>query len=134
VRIFADTNVLISALITRGLCADLIRFILARHYLLTGEINIAELERVLRKRLHATNAQWVMVERWLQDLEVVARPAAPSKLDISDPDDRWVLASAVDGRADILVTGDRDLLAVADQAPMPIVNPRGCWEQLRGGK
>jgi len=75
-----------------------------------------------------------MVERWLQDLEVVARPAAPSKLDISDPDDRCVLAAAVDGRADLLVTGDRDLFAVVDQAPMAIVNPRGCWEHLRSGK
>jgi predicted nucleic acid-binding protein len=48
-----------------------------------------------------------------------------------DLDDRWVLASAVDGNADLLVTGDQDLLAVARQAPLTIVDPRGCWERLR---
>ena len=43
----------------------------------------------------------------------------------------WVLASAIDGRADLLVTWDQDLLAIANQAPLPIVDPRGCWDRLR---
>ena len=38
----------------------------------------------------------------------------------------WVLAAAIDGRADLLVTWDQDLLAIANQAPLPIVDPRGC--------
>jgi predicted nucleic acid-binding protein len=62
---------------------------------------------------------------------VVPRPTDPSAIPIRDPDDRWALPSAVAAGADLLVTGDQDLLDVADQAPVPIVNPRGCWERLR---
>jgi predicted nucleic acid-binding protein len=47
---------------------------------------------------------------------------------VRDPDDLWVLASAIEGDADALVTGDQDLLAVADIAPLPIVTPREFWE------
>ena len=131
-RIFLDTNVLVSALTARGLSADLVRAILADHNLLTGEVNLAELRRVLRDRFKAPATHVRAVESWLRQQTVVPRPRKPSPLPIRDPDDRWVLASAVAGRADLLVTGDKDLLEMADQAPVAIVDPRGCWERLRG--
>jgi uncharacterized protein len=132
VRIFLDTNVLVSALTARGLSADLVRAILTDHELLTGEVNLVELRRVLGRRFRASAAQLQAVEAWLRQETVVPKPAKPSALPIRDPDDGWVLASAVAGGADLLVTGDKDLLSVADQTPLPIVDPRGCWERLRG--
>jgi putative PIN family toxin of toxin-antitoxin system len=132
VRIFLDTNVLVSALTARGLSADLVRAILADHELLTGEVNLAELRRVLRERFRATASHLTAVEALLRQQVVVPKPRQPAALAIRDPDDRWVLASAVAGEADLLVTGDKDLLEVADRAPVPIVSPRGCWERLRG--
>ena len=131
-RIFLDTNVLVSALTARGLSADLVRAILTDHELLTGEVNLVELRRILERRFRAPAAQLRAVETWLRQETVVPKPAKPSALPIRDPDDGWVLASAVAGGADLLVTGDKDLLSVADEAPLPIVDPRGCWERLRG--
>ena len=130
-RIFLDTNVLVSAYTARGICNDLMRFILAEHELLTGEVNLAELRRVLRERFKASAALVAAVEAELRAETVIPKPAAPSTLSIRDPDDRWVLASAVSGQADLLVTGDRDLLDVAAASPIPVVDPRGCWERLR---
>ena len=114
-KVFLDTNVLVSAYTARGLCADLLRQILAEHELLTGEVNLTELRRVLRDRFHAPPALVAAVEAELRDNTIVP----------------WVLASAVAGAADMLVTGDQDLLTVANQAPLPIVDPRGCWDRLR---
>ena len=131
-RIFLDTNVLVSALTARGLCADLVRAILTDHELLTGETNLVELRRVLRERFRASADQLDGVEEWLRQQGVVPKPRRPSPLAIRDLDDRWVLAAAVAAAADLLVTGDKDLLDVAGQAPVPIVAPRGCWERLRG--
>lgn len=130
-RVFVDTNVLVSAYTARGLCADLVRYILAEHELVTGEVNLDELRRVLVERFRATTTQAARIEAELRDEVIIPRPAAPSALPIRDPDDGWVLASAVAGGADMLVTGDQDLLAVAPQSPLPIVTPRGCWDQLR---
>jgi len=132
VRIFLDTNVLVSAYTARGISADLVRFILAEHELLTGEVNLEELRRVLRDQFHASAEQVSAVEAELRAQTVVPRPTHPSAIPVRDPDDQWVLASAIAAGADLLVTGDQDLLDVADQAPVPIVDPRGCWERLRG--
>lgn len=133
-KIFFDTNVLISAFTTRGLSADLFRLVVAEHELLTGEVNLTEFRRVLRERFKVPPAEVALVEDQLRAHTIVPRPAATSDLKLRDPDDAWVLASALAGGAELLVTGDKDLLSVADQAPLRIVDPRGCWDRLRGAR
>ena len=130
-KIFLDTNVLVSAYTARGICADLLRYILAEHELLTGEVNLLELRRVLKDRFQAPVEIIETIGAELRDETIIPKPTKPSPIPIRDPDDRWVLASAVDGQADLLVTGDQDLLTIADQAPLAIVDPRGCWDRLR---
>jgi hypothetical protein len=44
---------------------------------------------------------------------------------------RGRFASAVAGSADVLVTGDKDLLSLSPAAPLPILNPRAFWELVR---
>jgi uncharacterized protein len=133
VRVFLDTNVLVSAFATRGLCADVFRHILAEHDLITGEVIIVELRRVLRDRIKVPAPTIAAIEQLLRDQVVVPKPAEPHPLPIRDPDDRWILASAVAGKADVLVTGDSDLLEMASRSPLPIVDPRGFWDMVRGG-
>jgi putative PIN family toxin of toxin-antitoxin system len=132
VRVFLDTNVLISAFAARGLCADLMRLLLAEHEVLTGEVNVVELRRVLLKRFKATAAQIDVIEQLLRDQTVIPKPAALLSLKVRDPDDAWVLASALAGDADLLVSGDQDLLVLANRAPLPILSPRDAWSRLRG--
>jgi predicted nucleic acid-binding protein len=62
VRVFLDTNVLISAFATRGVCADLMRLLMAEHDVLAGEVNLVELRRVLTKRFNHW-AYWHHVHR-----------------------------------------------------------------------
>jgi putative PIN family toxin of toxin-antitoxin system len=131
VKVYLDTNVLVSALAARGLCADLMRLVLAEHEVLTGEVNLVELRRVLSTRFRAAAAQVDLVEELLRDQTVIAKLAALLPLAVRDPDDAWVLASAVAGQADLLVTGDADLLVLADQSPVAIVSPREGWLRLR---
>jgi putative PIN family toxin of toxin-antitoxin system len=131
--VFLDTNVLVSAFATRGLCADVFRHILAEHELITGEVVIVELRRVLRDRIKIPTHMITAIEQLLRDQTVVPKPPEPHPLPIRDAEDRWVLASAVAGGADVLVTGDSDLLDMASKTPIKIVDPRGFWEMIRGG-
>jgi putative PIN family toxin of toxin-antitoxin system len=131
VRVFLDTNVLVSAFATRGICSDVLRVVLAEHSLVTSEIVLGELARVLRSRIRLPAENIAEITALLREHEVFPRPGAPAPLAIRDAQDRWVLASAIEARADVLVTGDRDLLDVADDAPLRIVDPRTFWELLR---
>jgi uncharacterized protein len=131
VKIFFDTNVLASALATRGLCADLFRLVVTEHELLTGEFNLSELRRVLRERFRVLPAMAKEAELALRQNTIVPIPRKTLPLEVRDPDDAWVLASAVRAGADVLVSGDKDLLAIAEKAPIRIMDPRGLWNLLR---
>jgi putative PIN family toxin of toxin-antitoxin system len=134
VRIFFDTNVLVSAFATRGLCADLFSHVLLEHELMVGEGVLVELRRALRDRIKLPRALIDEIEDLLRDAVLVPKPKAHLKLGISDPDDEWIVASAVAGRADVLVTGDSALLEAASRLPLTVVNPRGLWDRLRASK
>jgi uncharacterized protein len=133
VRVCLDTNVLFAAFATRGLCADVLRAVLADHELVVGEVLLGELERALRAKLSLPEAQVAAVLAALVTPDPVPRPPEPDALAVTDPDDAWVVATAMAGRADVLVTGDAALLAAAPGAPLPILSPRGFWTWLRGG-
>ena len=130
-KVFLDTNVLVSAFTARGLCADLLRYLLAEHEVLTGEVNLTELRRVLLERFDATAEQLASVESLLRDQTVIPKPRTASPIRIRDRDDEWVLASAISGAAELLVTGERDLLVVATESPVLLLSPRDAWERLR---
>lgn len=131
-RVFLDTNVLASAFATRGLCSDVLHVVLSEHILVTGECNIGELQRVLSAKFKVPASIVRDIETFLREHEVVPVPSTSSPVAIRDPDDEVVLASAISANADILVTGDSDLLEVADRAPVKIVDPRGFWSMMRG--
>jgi putative PIN family toxin of toxin-antitoxin system len=130
-RVFLDTNVLVSAFATRGVCADVLRVVLAEHTLVTGEVVLRELGRALRKRIGLPVGAVNEIDQFLREHEVAPKPAARAAVPKRDPDDQWVVASAIDSRIDVLVTGDRDLLDIASDAPIKIVDPRGFWDLVR---
>jgi putative PIN family toxin of toxin-antitoxin system len=131
VRVCLDTNVLVAAFATRGLGADVVRVVLAEHQLVLGQVMLDELHRVLKQKLRLPADRLAAVDAFLVGFEVVPKPAKPSSLMIRDPADRWIVATAMAGAADVLVTGDADLLAVRDEAPLPILEPRAFWDLLR---
>jgi uncharacterized protein len=132
VKVFFDTNVLIAAFATRGLCADLFAHVLLEHDLVVGEVVLGELRTKLRTKLKLPKKTIDEIEAQLRDSVVVKTPAKHLGLRISDPDDEWVVASALAGGADVLVTGDAAILKLGKRAPLPILSPRGLWELLRG--
>ena len=131
-KVCLDTNILVSGFTARGLCADLLRYLLAEHEVLTGKVNVVELRRVLKERFDAAPNQVASVEALLRDQTIIAKPRTASPVRVRDLDDEWVLASAIAGEAEMLVTGDKDLLTVAAQSPISILAPRDAWERLRG--
>jgi len=131
-RIFADTNVLVSAFTARGLCADLLEVILADHQLMTGEIVLEELNRVLQIKLKIPENKVANVVEFLRKYHVEPVPDKPSEVKVRDEDDRWVLESAIRAKADILVTGDKDLLDISEKvSQLKIISPREIWEMLQ---
>ena len=127
-RVFLDTNVLVSGFATRGLCADVIRLVLAEHQVIIADVVLNELKRVLKHKIHLPGEQIQEILAFLEGQTVQPKPISPSPIPVRDEDDQWVLASALAAKADVLVTGDKDLLDVADEVRnLTITDPRGFW-------
>lgn len=131
-KVALDTNVLVSAVATRGLCADVLQVVLAEHELVLGETVLRELRRVLRQKIRMSDALSDEVEAFLRRHAVVVADAPPLRLRLRDRTDLPVLAEAVAGGAEVLVTGDHDLHATPAKMPLPVLTPREFWERLRG--
>jgi len=128
VRVFLDTNVLASAFSSRGLCADLLRLIVLEHELVTGEVVLKELRHVLGKKFGLPGSAVERIDEFLREYHVESTPKQVPELGLSDRNDLRVVATAIAARAEFLVTGDKEMLALETRpAGLRIVSPREFW-------
>jgi putative PIN family toxin of toxin-antitoxin system len=123
VRLVLDTNVLIAAVVADGLCRDLVRRRLENHSLITSRTLLNELREKLEEKF-VVKAKDIP---FLSVYEARAELVEPAPLDANlcrDPDDVAVLATAIAGKADFIITGDQDLLVLSQHEGIPIVTPR----------
>ncbi len=133
-RVFLDTNVLVAAFATRGLCADVLRHVLAEHELLLSDQVLSELKRTLRDKIRLPPAEIENVVALLAHQTVVATPREPlTGLRLADADDVRILTAALAARADVFVTGDAEVLALGQAASLAIRSPREFWSLARSG-
>jgi predicted nucleic acid-binding protein len=87
-KVFPDTNVLISAFTARGLCAELFEIILSDHTLMTGEFVLDELNRVLIEKLNVPEDKVTDTLQFLHKYHIEPIPGQPSEVEVRDADDR----------------------------------------------
>lgn len=122
-RVFLDTNVLVAAVATRGLCAEIFEIVIQSHELLSSREVVDELNRILREKLRTPeDIANTFVTLILDQAEmVVPGDATPS---VADPDDIPILSAALNGRSEVFVTGDKALLELEAHTGLKIVSPR----------
>jgi hypothetical protein len=112
-RVILDTNVLLGALISAHGPLDVIyrAWRAARFDLVTSTVQLDEVRRVSRypklKAILPAHRVGLMVNNLHRALVLDALPPLPDGLEATDPDDGFLLAMALAGEADYLVTGDR---------------------------
>lgn len=131
-KVFPDTNVLVAGVATRGLCCELLEHVIHDHELLVCTPVLAELERILAAKLGLPAATITGFLALLRSEGRLVEPGDNPVIAIKDTDDVRILACAISGKADVFVTGDRELLELRRVGSLPIVSPRELWVQLMG--
>ena len=128
-RIVLDTNVLVSAFAARGLCADLFRDILAHHTLLISDYILDELHEKLTAKLKVPESMAQSIKTLLVRHKIEVGHLPKIDVAIRDEDDIEIVAFAAAVGADLLITGDRDLLDVAEHLPIRVISPRQFYQK-----
>lgn len=130
---FPDTNVLVSGLMGRGLCRDLLDRLVIDHTIIIGAPVRDELRRILLTKFHVPETLWKALDRKIGEFEQAPASAQIADVAIADPDDVPVVACAMASGADVFVTGDKALLDLRSAGALPIRTPRELWEMLSQG-
>ena len=122
-----DTNVLIAAFITEGICAKiLLRARKKQFHLLISPFILREFEHTLTKKINAAkNEVKDALELISEAVEKTIYPTTEVTKVCRDEDDNNILSCALDAEADYIVTGDKDLLELKSYKGIRIITPRG---------
>lgn len=131
-RVVVDTNVLVSRLLlAQSIAASAVRKAVDHAQLLASEDTLGELSEVLSRR---SLDPYVSVENRQEFIRLLARivEMVPITLRIQacrDPKDDKFLELAVNGAANVIVTGDKDLLVLDPFRRIPIIAPARYMER-----
>jgi len=129
VRVVLDTNVFIAAVVSDGLCRDLVRVRVLPRRIVTSKPLLRELRSTSRNKFAVDPDELPLLRQLQEEAEIVA----PVRLDervCRDEDDDMVLTTAIAGKADVIVTGDEDLLVLRKFGGIKILSPRQFLELL----
>jgi len=130
-KVFLDTNVLASALATRGLCADVLREVFSSHDLLTCDEVLEELRGVLRDTFGVPEELIKEVLGLLLRETKIITARRSARIHVKDETDIPILRAALAGEAEVFVTGDKEVQGLGRIERMAILSPREFWEMLR---
>ena len=130
-KVVLDTNILLAALATRGLCEAVFEACLESHEIIRSEHILRETHRHLVRKFKVPLRQADATVRFLREVAELVEPVRVPRQAFRDRGDLPVLGTAVAGRADCLVTGDKELLALGRFRKIPILSPRAFYDALR---
>lgn len=124
-----DTNVIVAALVAKGLCHEVVVRALGSCTVATSAALLDELEHTLRRKFTLGPAG----AAFLEQLRLRVRIVEPAPLGLQvcrDAEDDVVLATAVTAGAALIVSGDQDLLVLGRHKGVDIVSPRDFLRRL----
>ena len=138
-RVVLDSVVAVSAFLTDGLAADLMAQCQEGVYLYTAGEILQEIRRVLlekphiRKRYKYTSEAVEAFINYLRNISTIVVQLPEIRVIERDPKDDIIVACAVAGSADYIVSRDRDLLDLGNYQQIQIVTPEHFIQILSDG-
>jgi putative PIN family toxin of toxin-antitoxin system len=133
VKVVLDSPELIAASISRaGVCADLLEDVLTHHELVISDFIAEELSRKLRDKFNFPEREVRQLRRFLVRMASTVVPTDLPANVCRDSEDVPVLGTAVAAGASVLVTVDKNLLALGKFQSVAIIKPGEFWRRTTG--
>ena len=130
-KIVIDANVIIAAFATRGLCNEIFELCLVQQEIFLCDALIREIRNGLLKKIKVPENAVENIVKFLESKTHRVKPSEVDKHICRDPKDIMVLGTAESICADVILTGDKDLLVLKTYKNTKIVTPRQFLELLK---
>jgi uncharacterized protein len=132
-RVIIDSNVAIAAVASRGLCEALMELCLEHHEIILCEGILKEIREKLIKKIRVSPSAADEFIKVLRGNSQILKPETVVSGICRDPNDEMILGLVIPAKADIIVSGDKDLLVLKKYNGVNIVTPRQFWDENRKG-
>ncbi len=129
-RVVLDTNVIVAAFATKGLCSDIFEICLLDHSIIISEYILLEVKEKLIDKIHLTQSSVNDIVSYLRNQAEVVMPEELHESVCRDKDDINIIGTALSGNARFIITGDEDLLSLKKYKNVEILTPREFWSKL----
>ena len=126
-RVLLDTNVLVAALVARGVCTDLVEHCVRQHLVVSSQPLLDEFRDVLTRKLRQRAVDVRAALRLFEETFTLVIPVVIEPI-CRDRDDDVVLATALAGECVAVVTGDQDLLILDPFRGIRVLAPAAFWK------
>jgi putative PIN family toxin of toxin-antitoxin system len=130
-KIILDTNVIIAAFASRGLCSAVFELCLDRFDVVLSEAILKEVSINLNKKIKLPLPQCNLIVSYLRENCLLSETDDLDESLCRDKKDVHVLGLAQRSLAEYIITGDQDLLCLVKYKKTKIVTPRGFWTILK---
>lgn len=133
-KLVLDSNIIIAAFATRGLCGDIFEICLQKHEIVISSFIIKEIRNVFTNKIKLPEKTVKSIISYLEKFCSVIDYKKTEKGACRDSDDDEILSLAVNSGAEYIITGDKDLLVIKKYKTVKIITPRGFWrvEKISG--
>ncbi len=127
-NIVLDTNVIVAAFASRGLCSSVFELCLDRCSIIISKHILTEVHRTLFKKFKMAEENIGSVIEYLEEYCYVKEYTQLNENVCRDKDDDEILALAKSNDVEYIITGDNDLLILKAYGSTKIISPRQFWE------
>jgi putative PIN family toxin of toxin-antitoxin system len=128
VNLLLDTNVLVAALVARGVCSDLLEHCVRHHVIVSSQPLLNELRDVLTRKFNQRRVDVRNALRLFAETFTLVEPGVLDPPACRDRDDDVVLATALAGECTAVMTGDQDLLILDPFRGIRLLAPAAFWK------
>ena len=126
-KVVLDSNVLVAAFATHGICYDLFEYCLRNTTILCSDYISGEVERIVIDKIKIPAKKTSEIIQYLKNQTQWIIPESEIIENLRDPNDCMIIATALSGEADYLITGDKDMLILKKIKKTVIISPREYW-------
>jgi len=127
-RILLDTNVLIASIISHGVCFELFEHCIRNHNVISSKYIINEFVEKLNYKFKYTKSEVNAAKNIIFERIEIVQPENIKIKNLKDKNDFPIIGTAIAGKCDCIITGDKHLQELNKIKDIDIIRPSEFWQ------